>query len=142
MVRKLVTPGRVLTPAEKMRRYREKPKNKAKIKEYEQSERRVNSKKLRDMTIRKEREKVVFRGQKRRPPSTEVEDSDQDEAKDDEEGGGQRKGVMQMSWRRNPGLTQLKMIWKNNRFLTCPYLRRQKKMVQTQRMMIQQVRMN
>ena len=95
MVRKLVTPGRVLTPAEKMRRYREKPKNKAKIKEYEQSERRVNSKKLRDMTIRKEREKVVFRGQKRRPPSTEVEDSDQDEAKDDEEGG--RRGPKKRS---------------------------------------------
>ena len=33
MVRKLVIPGRVLTPAETMRRYREKPKNKAKIKE-------------------------------------------------------------------------------------------------------------
>ena len=83
MGRKLVIPGRVLTPSEKMRRYREKPKNKTKIKEYEKSDRRVNAKKLRDMTIRKKREKVVFKGQKRRLPVTEVEDSDQDEAKFD-----------------------------------------------------------
>ena len=88
MGRKLVIPGRVLTPAERMKRYRERPKNKIKIKEYEKSDRRVNAKKLRDMKIRKKREKVVFKGQKRRLPVTEEEDSDKDdEAKDDEEGG-------------------------------------------------------
>ena len=40
MARQSVIPGRVLTPADKMKRYRENPKNKAKIKEYEKSERR------------------------------------------------------------------------------------------------------
>ena len=58
----MVIPGRVLTPAEKMKRYRERPKNKIKIKEYEKSDRRVNAKKLRDMKTRKKREKDVFKG--------------------------------------------------------------------------------
>ena len=62
MGRKLVIPGRVLTPAEKMKRYRERPKNKIKINEYEKNDRRVNAKMLRDMMIRKKRQKVVFKG--------------------------------------------------------------------------------
>ena len=90
MARQSVIPGRVLTPADKMRRYRENPKNKAKIKEYEKSERRVNAKRLRDMTVRKEKDKIVFKGQKRKLPSNEVEDSDQEDVKDDEKGGRRR----------------------------------------------------
>ena len=73
-----------------MRRYRKNPKNKAKIKEYEKSERRVNAKRLRDMRVRKEKDKIVFKGQKRKLPSNEVEDRDQEDVKDDEKGGRRR----------------------------------------------------